>query len=59
MVFSQKNYNVQELENLVFKEREACVANIQFSGDVSNIEAVIEELKTNADIIGVSTCLSK
>jgi len=32
-VFAEHNLNIQELQNIVFAEREACVANILFSGD--------------------------
>lgn len=39
-VFAQHQWNVQELENIVFKEREACVANIRFTGDLEKIEEV-------------------
>lgn len=34
-VFAQVSWNVQELENIVFKERQACVANVLFEGDSS------------------------
>jgi D-3-phosphoglycerate dehydrogenase / 2-oxoglutarate reductase len=33
-VFARFNWNVQELENIVFKGREACVVNIKFTGDI-------------------------
>ena len=39
-VFAEQEWNVQELENIVFKERQACVANILFTGDASKAEAV-------------------
>jgi hypothetical protein len=42
------------LENIVFKEREACVCNIQFSGDVEKLAEIIDELKQNENIIDVS-----
>jgi len=53
-VFAKHNWNVQELENIVFKEREACVANIRFSGDLTNLEAAIQELKLNENILDIS-----
>jgi len=36
-IFAKHQWNVQELENIVFKGREACVVNIKFTGDVSSI----------------------
>ena len=36
-VFARFEWNVQELENIVFKGREACVVNIKFTGDISNL----------------------
>lgn len=32
-VFAASGWNVQELENIVFKQRQACVANVLFEGD--------------------------
>ena len=36
-IFAKFEWNVQELENIVFKGREACVVNVKFTGDISNI----------------------
>lgn len=40
-VFANLQWNVQELENIVFKEREACVVNIRFTGDKSKLPEAI------------------
>lgn len=53
-VFSEYAWNVQELENIVFKERAACVANILFEGDKEKIEQAIEQIKQNENVIDVS-----
>jgi D-3-phosphoglycerate dehydrogenase len=45
MVFAKHQWNVQELENIVFKERNACVVNIRFSGDIAGMEEAIKEIK--------------
>lgn len=43
------------MENIVFKDREACVANIKFSGDISNVNKVIEEIKSkNPNILDIT-----
>lgn len=39
-VFAWAGWNVQELENIVFKERKACVANVLFEGDATKAESV-------------------
>jgi len=46
--------NVQELENIVLKDRHACVATIRFTGDMTNINQVIEEIKTNSNVLDVT-----
>jgi hypothetical protein len=38
----------------VFAEREACVANIMFSGDFSDAENIVKEIKTHENILDVS-----
>lgn len=37
-IFAKHSWNVQELENIVFNERNACVVNIRFSGDLQNLQ---------------------
>jgi predicted amino acid-binding ACT domain protein len=37
-VFAEHSWNVQELENIVFKDRHACVANIVIDGDKTHVE---------------------
>jgi D-3-phosphoglycerate dehydrogenase len=53
-VFSTFGWNVQELENIVFKAREACVVNIKFSGDLANLEKALEEIKKNEHVIDIT-----
>lgn len=53
-VFASFEWNVQELENIVFAQRQACVANVIFEGDASKAPQVKEELAKNADILSVS-----
>ena len=53
-VFAENGWNVQELENIVFKDRQACVANILYTGDASKGEAVQKKLMENADILSVN-----
>lgn len=53
-VFATHQWNVQELENIVFKDRNACVVNIKFTGDISNIEQAIEEIRKNENILDIS-----
>lgn len=53
-IFAKHQWNVQDLENIVFKGREACVVNIKYTGDISNIADVIEEIKKNENVIDVS-----
>ena len=53
-VFAKLDWNVQELENIVFKGREACVVNIKFTGDAKNIEEAIAEIKKNQNVIDVA-----
>jgi hypothetical protein len=38
----------------VFKDRQACVANIKFNGDAANIEQVVEEIKKNPNVLDVT-----
>ena len=52
-VFAEHGWNVQELENIVFKERQACVANILYTGDSSKSVAVKTSLEEHADILSV------
>ena len=54
--FAENGWNIQELENIVFKEREACVANILFTGDKAKGEGVKKALEQNADILSVNIC---
>ncbi len=53
-VFAKHQWNVQELENIVFKEREACVVNVRFTGDVTNIEEAVAEIKANEHVLDVA-----
>lgn len=53
-VMANHNLNIQELQNIVFAEREACVANIMFSGDFSNAENIVKEIKSHENILDVS-----
>lgn len=53
-IFAEYGFNVQELENIVFKEREACVVNILFDGEVEKLAQAIEQIKLNENVIGVS-----
>ena len=53
-VFADNGWNVQELENIVFKEREACVANILYTGDLTKAEGVKKKLEEHADILSVN-----
>jgi D-3-phosphoglycerate dehydrogenase / 2-oxoglutarate reductase len=53
-VFAKHQWNVQELENIVFKGREACVVNIKFTGDAASLGAAIDEIKTNENVIDIS-----
>jgi len=55
-VFAKHGWNVQELENIVFKDRNACVANIRFIGETSaeHVEKIIVELRVNENILDVS-----
>ncbi len=54
-VFAKRGWNCQELENIVFKGREACVVNIKFSGDISgDINEAIAEIKANENVIDVA-----
>ena len=53
-VFASAGWNVQELENIVFKQREACVANVLFEGDASKAESVKQQLLENPDILSVA-----
>lgn len=41
-VFAAAEFNVQELENIVFKDRLACMANIKFTGDWNKVHGVID-----------------
>jgi predicted amino acid-binding ACT domain protein len=53
-VFARFEWNVQELENIVFKGREACVVNIMFSGDLTNLQEAISEIRKNENVIDIS-----
>ena len=53
-VFARFQWNVQELENIVFKGREACVVNIKFTGDSANLAEAVAEIKKNENVIDVS-----
>jgi len=53
-VFARFNWNVQELENIVFKGREACVVNIMFTGDLAPLHEAITEIKKNENVMDVA-----
>ena len=53
-VFASCEWNVQELENIVFKQRQACVANVLFTGDAARADEVREQLLANQDVLSVS-----
>ncbi len=53
-VFARFEWNVQELENIVFKGREACVVNIKFTGDLAHIEEAIAEIKKNENVVDIA-----
>jgi ACT domain-containing protein len=53
-VFATQEWNVQELENIVFKGREACVVNIKFTGDLSKLHDAIGEIRKNENVIDIS-----
>ena len=53
-VFARFEWNVQELENIVFKGREACVVNIKFTGDIANFQEAITQIKDNSNVIDIS-----
>ena len=53
-IFAEHEWNVQELENIVFKDRKACVANLSVDGDHSHKEKVAHHLAENKDILSVS-----
>ena len=45
-VCAKMNWNVHEVENMAFKEREACVAKISFEGEVEGkAEGALAEIK--------------
>ena len=46
-VFADAGWSVQELENIVFKQRQACVANVYFEGDSTRAEEVKAKLLGN------------
>lgn len=53
-IFASFDWNVQELENIVFKGREACVVNIKFTGDLAKLEEAITAVRKNENVIDVS-----
>jgi D-3-phosphoglycerate dehydrogenase len=53
-VFAKYEWNVQELENIVFKGREACVVNIKYTGDLSKLHEAVAEIRTNPNVIDIS-----
>ena len=53
-IFAKYGWNVQELENIVFKGREACVVNIKFTGDLSQLAEAIAEIRSNENVIDIS-----
>lgn len=55
-IFASNGWNVQELENIVFKERQACVANILYTGDAAKGEEIKKLLESHADVLSVNLC---
>ena len=53
-VFARFEWNVQELENIVFKGREACVVNIKFTGDLAQLEEALAEIRKNENVIDIA-----
>jgi len=53
-VFAEHNMCVEEMQNIVFAGREACVANFRLSGDFSEQAVIIERIKTNENVLDVS-----
>ena len=53
-IVGEAGWNIQELENIVFKERQACVANIMFEGDLANKEEIEKTLSEHDDVLSVS-----
>lgn len=52
-VFKEYNLSIQEMQNIVFAEREACVANISFAGDFSLKDEILAKCKTHEYILDV------
>lgn len=53
-VLAKNGWNVQEMENIVFKAREACVCNISYTGDIAKANDVLKEILSNKDILNCS-----
>ena len=55
-VLAANEINIQELQNIVFAEREACVANLMVScKEETNIAEVAEQVKAScADVLDVT-----
>lgn len=53
-VFAEAGWNVQELENIVFKQREACVANVLYVGDAGKGQEVRQRLLEHSEILSVT-----
>ena len=53
-VFARFQWNVQELENIVFQDRAACVVNIKFTGDLADMDEAIAEIKKNENVLDIS-----
>lgn len=58
-VLSEHGCNVQELENIVFQQREACVANIMFEGHAKELDKVVAELKRCDKVLDVKLSKQK
>jgi len=52
-VLAEHNLLVLEMENIVFAQREACVANICISGDWTDAEKICEKIKAHQHVIDV------
>lgn len=53
-VFAEHDLSIQEMQNIVFAEREACVANIQFSGDFTEKDLVVSKCKSHEHVLDVA-----
>ena len=53
-VVDKQNLKVEELNNLVFKDRKACVAEIHFTGDVAKKDEMVDEISKITGVLDVT-----